>query len=88
MGTSNRDRPPLLVQAYPNVAIYLSGVITVDIPEDLQVPYDPQQFTTLTRGGSTVTLNHHLVEQAILELAEQWGMGNLEAKIIRPKPQL
>lgn len=77
-----------LVQAYPDAAIFLSEAITVDIPEDLQVPYDSQQFMTLTRGRSTVTLNHHPVEQVILELAEQWGMGNLKARIISPKPQL
>jgi inner membrane protein len=77
-----------LIQAYPNAAVYLSGAVTVDMPEDVQVPYDPQQFATVTLTGTTVTMSHHPIEQAISELSEQWGMGNLEAKIISPKPQL
>lgn len=81
-------RQNILVKAYPSAVIYLSGAMTIDIPEDMELPYDPQQFATVTLTGTTMTMNHHPIEQAILEISEQWGMGNLEAKIIIPKPQL
>jgi hypothetical protein len=35
-----------LQSAYPNAAIYLSGSVTVDFPEDVKLPIQPDQYQT------------------------------------------
>jgi inner membrane protein len=75
-----------LAQAYPNAAIFLSGAVTLDFPEDVRIPYEPDQLVTAAIGGAVLTLNHQPIEKAILMLSDQWGLGNLEVKIISPRP--
>jgi inner membrane protein len=77
-----------LTQAYPNAAIFLSGAVTLDFPEDVRIPYEPEQFVTAAIGGATLTMNYQPIEKAILMLGDQWGLGNLEVKMIQPKPEI
>ncbi|TRU45937.1 MAG: hypothetical protein EWV49_17920 [Microcystis aeruginosa Ma_QC_Ch_20071001_S25] len=37
-----------LQSAYPNAAIYLSGSLTVDFPEELKLPIQPDQYQTVS----------------------------------------
>jgi inner membrane protein len=74
--------------AYPNATIYLSGSITVDLPEDVVIPMNPTQYATATNNGGSVGMDNHPIEAAIIQLSEQWGTGTIAAKVISPRPQL
>jgi inner membrane protein len=83
-----------LKSAYPNAAIYLSGSLTVDFPEEVKLPILPDQYQTVSLAGATVNLEYCGVEGAhreadlfeIAVLREQYAVGTVTAKIIVPKP--
>jgi inner membrane protein len=81
------DQPVLpaiqqLAARFPGAAIYLSGSITVDMPEEVAIVIDPKQYATATLSGSTLALDSHPIEAAIGELGSQYGVGVLTAKVI------
>lgn len=86
------DEPivPLLEELrsqYPDgAAIFLTGTVAVDFPEDLQPELDPLKLSTLTVNGSNVTLVYHPLERAIADLNDQYAIGNLQAKIFSTPP--
>jgi inner membrane protein len=45
-----------LQTSYPNAAIYLSGSVAVDMPEEIQFTSQPNQFQTASLVGSTLNL--------------------------------
>lgn len=53
-----------LQSAYPNAAIYLSGSLTVDFPEELKLPIQPDQY-------QTVSLEYLGIDGVIAVLKEQ-----------------
>jgi inner membrane protein len=53
-----------LQSAYPNAAIYLSGSLTVDFPEEVKLPIQPDQY-------QTVSLEYLGINGAIAVLKEQ-----------------
>ncbi|TRU79946.1 MAG: hypothetical protein EWV76_24170 [Microcystis novacekii Mn_MB_F_20050700_S1] len=53
-----------LQSAYPNAAIYLSGSLTVDFPEEVKLPIQPDQY-------QTVSLEYLGIDGAIAVLKEQ-----------------
>jgi inner membrane protein len=54
-----------LKSAYPNAAIYLSGSLTVDFPEEVKLPIQPDQYQTVSLSGAAVNLEYLGVESAI-----------------------
>ena len=75
-----------LQSAYPNAAIYLSGTLTVDFPEEVKLPILPDQYQTISLSGAAVNLDYCGVEEAIAVLREQYAVGTVTAKIVQPKP--
>ena len=72
--------------AYPDAAIYLSGTVTVDFPEDIRVVSGVDTFQIVTVTGSSVRFEYCGVERAIGVLNDQYVIGNLTVKIVSPKP--
>ncbi len=70
-------------QQFPNAAIYLTGELTIDMPEAVQ-PLN-QAFPVLELSGSTVKLSYCPIETALLQLYDQYGTGTLTVKLVSPK---
>ncbi|VEP15187.1 Membrane-bound metal-dependent hydrolase (fragment) [Hyella patelloides LEGE 07179] len=68
------------VQRSPN--IYLSGELTVDFPEDVKIPIEPNQMATAALSGSNLKLFYCPIDTAIALLRDQYAIGNIEIKII------
>ena len=71
----------------PNAAIYLSGTLEVDFPEDVKVEVDPATYPVVEVTGSNVKLAWCPIEDAIAALKEQYAVGTLTIKVISPKPE-
>ena len=68
---------------YPNAAIYLSGAIVADAPEDLELGSpNLSALQTLSVAGGNVTMNYHSLEAAIVQLADQYVRGTVGVKVI------
>jgi inner membrane protein len=74
-----------LQAAYPNAAIYLSGSLTVDFPEEVKLPILPDQYQTVSLSGAAVQMEYCTIENAIAVLREQYVVGTVTAKIIQPR---
>jgi inner membrane protein len=88
----NLDDEPVLeklkniAQSYQNSSIFITGSLEIDFPEDIKQSQSPQEFQTLTLTGNTANLKLLPIEKAISLLIDQYGIGNLELRIITPKP--
>jgi inner membrane protein len=76
-----------LQAAYPNAAIFLSGSVVVDFPEEVKLPILPDQYQTVSLAGAAVNLEYCGIEGAISMLKEQYAVGTLTVKIVQPKPE-
>lgn len=89
---NDEDLFTALAQVYqdnPNSAIYISGNITIDAPEDIIKLSPPNQLEAIAIGeGGTVVLNHAPIEQVGKALQSQYAIGPLNIKIISPTPDL
>ena len=72
--------------AYPGAEIYLNGELTVDFPEDVKIPIEPNQMVTASVVGSRIKFSYCGLERAIAYLNEQYAVGTLEIKLVQPKP--
>jgi inner membrane protein len=87
-----------LQQAYPGAArfgyedshpkaaaaeIYLNGELTVDFPEDVKIPVEPNQMVTTEVVGSSLKFSYCDLERAIVYLKEQYAVGTVEIKIVQ-----
>ncbi|HEY9769215.1 MAG TPA: hypothetical protein V6C71_12105 [Coleofasciculaceae cyanobacterium] len=72
-----------LQQTYPGADIYINGELTVDFPEDVKIPVEPNQMATAELVGSSLKLNYCELERAIALLREQYAVGNVEVRILR-----
>ena len=54
-----------LQQTYPGAKIYLNEEVTVDFPEDVKIPVEPNQMVTAELVGSSLKLNYCELERAI-----------------------
>ncbi|MDJ0592298.1 MAG: metal-dependent hydrolase, partial [Pleurocapsa sp. MO_226.B13] len=72
-----------LQQAYPNADIYLNGELTVDFPEDVNIPIESKQMVTASLVGSRVKFSYCGLEKAIALLNGQYAVGTVEVRIIR-----
>ena len=76
-----------LRDAYKNAAIYLSGTLRVDFPEEIKLPILPDQYQTISLSGATVQMDYCGIEGAITILKEQYAIGTVTAKIVQPRPE-
>jgi inner membrane protein len=74
-----------LQSAYPGAEIYLSGELTVDFPEDVKIPIEPNQMVTAQVVGSSLKFSYCELERAIVFLNEQFAVGTLEIKVVQPR---
>ena len=54
-----------LQQAYPGADIFLNGELTVDFPEDVKIPIEPDRMATAALVGSSLKLNYCSLDRAI-----------------------
>jgi inner membrane protein len=74
-----------LQKAYPNADIYLNGQLTIDFPEDIKIPIEPNQMVTASVVGSSVKFSYCGLERAIVYLKEQFAVGTVEVRIVQPR---
>jgi len=74
-----------LQQTYPGAEIYLTGELTVDFPEDVKIPVEPNQMVTAELVGSSLKLNYCSLERAIAFLNTQYATGAIQIKVVNPK---
>ena len=83
-----------LQQAYPGADIFLNGELTVDFPEDVRIPIEPNQMATAALSGSSIRFDYCSLERAIgfasaqsaiALLREQYAVGNVEVRIVLPR---
>ena len=70
-----------LQQAYPGADIYLNGELTIDFPEDVKIPIEPNQMVTATLNGSKIKFSYCSLDKAIALLKDQYAVGSVEVKI-------
>ena len=75
-----------LKQNYPNSDIFVSGDLTVDFPEDIQIPFKKNSYATATLNGTTLKLSYCPIDKAIALLREQYAVGTVEVKIVKSSP--
>ncbi|WP_233220108.1 hypothetical protein [Pleurocapsa sp. CCALA 161] len=72
-----------LQQTYPGADIFLNGELTIDFPEDVKIPVEPNQMATAELVGSSLKLNYCGLSRAIALLKEQYVVGTLEVKLVK-----
>ncbi len=75
-----------LNNSYQNAAIYLTGNLTIDFPEEVKLHIEPEEYTVIELMESSLKLSWCPVEEALSYLKDQYVIGTLTAKIITPKP--
>lgn len=76
-------------QSNPNNAIYVSGNLTIDAPEDIIKLSPPNQLQAIAIGeGGAVSLNYAPIEQVGQALQGQYAVGSLLFKLVSPAPSL
>ncbi len=75
-----------LQRAYPGAEIYLNGELTVDFPEDVKIPIEPNQMVTASVVGSRIKFSYCGLERAIAFLKEQYAVGTVEIKVVQSRP--
>lgn len=71
-----------IYQAYPKAEIYLSGSIVLEDFEEFNPVTQPGQFPTIKKYANVAELNACPIRLAYQQLAQQWGTGQLNARII------
>jgi inner membrane protein len=75
-----------LQKSFANSALFLSGQLTIDFPEDIQIPISQNQMVTASISGSNLNLSYCTLETAIALLKGQYVVGTIEVKIVQPSP--
>ncbi|MGK7935128.1 MAG: hypothetical protein AB4206_04895 [Xenococcaceae cyanobacterium] len=73
-----------LKEVWRSPNIYLSGELTIDFPEDVKIPIESNQMVTAVLSGSSIKFNYCDLERAIALLNEQYAVGTVEVKVVRP----
>ncbi len=71
--------------AYPGAEIYLNGELTVDFPEDVKIPLEPNQMVTASVVGSRIKFSYCGLSRAIAYLKDQYAVGTVEIKVVQPR---
>jgi inner membrane protein len=74
-----------LQQTYPGADIFLKVELTVDFPEDVKVPSEPNQMATAVLSGSSIKFSYCGLDRAIAYLNAQYAVGTLEIKLVQPR---
>ena len=74
-----------LQQTYPGADIYLNGELTVDFPELVKIPIEPNQMATASLVGSRIKFEYCELDRAIAYLKDQYAVGTVEVKIVQPR---
>ncbi len=69
--------------AYPNADVFVSGDLAVDFPEDIQIPFTKNNYTTVSLNGTTLKLSYCPLDRAIALLREQYAVGTIEVRIVQ-----
>ena len=72
--------------AYPDAEIYLNGELTVDFPEDVKIPLQPNQMVTASVVGSRIKFSYCGLGDAIALMREQYAVGTVEVKVVQSRP--
>jgi inner membrane protein len=75
-----------LQQTYPGAEIYLTGELTIDFPEDVKIPVEPDRMVTAEVVGSSIKFSYCGLGRAIAFLKEQYAVGTVEIKVVQSKP--
>ena len=73
-----------LQQAYPDADIFLSGELTIDFPEEVEIPVEPNQMITAQVVGSSLKFSYCGLERAIAYLKQQYALGAVSVKVVQP----
>ena len=68
------------------VLTYFYGELTVDFPEDVRIPIEPNQMATAAVSGNRIKFEYCGLSRAIALLKEQYAVGTVEVRIVRPRP--
>jgi inner membrane protein len=74
-----------LQQTYPGAKIYLNEEVTVDFPEDVKIPVEPNQMVTADVVGSSIKFSYCNLENAIVFLNAQYAIGAIKIRVVHPK---
>lgn len=72
-----------LQNAYSGADIFLNGELTVDFPEDVKIPIEPNQMATASLSGSRIKFSYFSLGRAIVFLNAQYAIGTLEVKVVQ-----
>ncbi len=72
-----------LQQAYPGADIFLNGELTVDFPELVKIPIEPNQMATAVLSGSRIKFSYCSLDRVIALLREQYALGTVEVRIVQ-----
>jgi hypothetical protein len=87
--TFNDDEiAPILQSLDDGSAVYLTGKLEIDEPEDITATGPPDEYPTFTRAGTSIDLSYCPLEVAIELLRGQFAVGTLTARTITPAPKL
>ncbi len=75
-----------LQQTYPDADIYINGELTVDFPEDVKIPIEPNQMATAVLVGNSIKFSYCSLDRAIALLREQYAVGTVEVRIVQLLP--
>ena len=85
---NDEDAVPQLLelqQAYSGADIYLNRELTVDFPEDVRIPIEPNQMATAALSGNWYKFEYCSLDRAIALLKNQYVVGTVEVKIVQPR---
>ena len=72
-----------LKQNYPDSDVFVSGNLTVDFPEDIQIPFTKNNYATASLNGTTLKISYCPLDKAIALLREQYAVGTVEVRIVQ-----
>jgi inner membrane protein len=61
----------------------LTGELTIDFPEDVKIPVEPNQMVTAELVGSSLKFSYCSLGGAIAYLRDQYAVGTVEVRILR-----
>ena len=65
---------------------FVSGELTIDFPEEVELPVQPHQFQQASLNGSTLRFEFCAVDQALALLKDQYAIGAVTVRLMQPLP--
>ncbi len=70
-----------LQKRLPDADIFLNGELTVDFPEDVKTPIEPNQMAKATLSENRIKFSYCDLGKAIAFLKEQYAVETVEVKV-------